>query len=496
MPCVVTTLCKVLNIRPFLDVLAFRVFKNTLESNMSKITQEPEAIEIDTPLACIPCSIEETSLNSDITISVNGLSGGFSGFANTKTSTILEPKESKSNLQEIVAQVSPIVSLFGGLFIFYKYLADRKESRRLKQIEKLESQLRTFFGPLKELREESKGLYEIFAVQFKHDYEAEHGRRFRTLRYLRNNKPESLPQYDQEILKSIINISKKNIDFIEEHGGAIESTALSSLLGSLCAHFRVMEIGAEGKLVDAPTRLEEVVFPLETDGAIDNEIKKINCKLNKLRNNLPIKLRAKRVLKHFMSNKTIQFYDNNAENYYRETNHVDMSNSYDRFRKHVVKGGRLLDAGCGVGRDTRYFISKGYKVQSFDLSRKMCEITRKYPYSFCTQMSFLDVDFYEEYDGIWANASLLHVADKKMPEVISRLARSLKVGGYLFASFKSDKNFESKDNRKFYFYKREDLDRFIELSKYDLVLEESWSSFKGNDPNNEEFQSYIWKRRS
>ena len=460
-------------------------------TNMNNINEEPTTIESDGPIACLPCKVEETNLTHDLSIhlvAVPKTSG--------TTASIVQASPNEKPIFEVaIGQITPIVSLFGTIFVFYKYLADRKEARTQKKIDRLEEHLKMFFGPLKGLREESKLLYEMFAPDLK-DIEEKQGRRFRTLRYLRKNELDTLAEYDLEILESIVSISRQNIEFIEQNSGAIENTALSTLLGKLCAHFRIMEVAAKGKLVGAPESMENIVFPLETDGAIDNEVKKINYKLDKLRNNSTIKERAKKVYYRYMIDKTIQFYDKNAESYYRETNHVDMTDSYTRFRKLILAGGRILDAGCGVGRDTRYFISKGYKVQSFDLSTRMCEITRKYPYSFCTQMSFMDVDYYEEYDAIWANASLLHVSESDMPEAIARLARSLKVGGYLFASFKSEKNFSSKDKRKFYFHSKEELEMFIRISKFDLALEDSWSSFKGDNPSNEEFHSYIWKRKS
>ncbi|MCK8085763.1 class I SAM-dependent methyltransferase [Vibrio sp. 1CM8B] len=458
---------------------------------MNNINEEPTTIESIGPFACLPCKIEEANLSHELSIHLVN-SPALTG---TNASVGQAPPSEKPTFETVTGQIAPIVSLLGAIFIFYKYGADRKEARSQKKIERLEEHLNTFFGPLKELREESKLLYEMFAIDLK-DQEKKQGRHFRTIRYLRQNDLNTLSEYDIEILDSIIRISKKNIEFIEENSGAIENTALSTLLGKLCAHFRVMEIAAKGKLLGAPESMENIVFPLETDGAIDNEVKKIHYKLDKLRNNLTIKERLKKVYYRHMIDQTIQFYDNNADAYYRETNHVDMEDSYDRFRKLIGNGGRILDAGCGVGRDTRYFISKGYKVQSFDLSSRMCEITRKYPYSFCTQMSFMDVDYYEEFDAIWANASLLHVPESDMPEAIARLARSLKVGGYLFASFKTDKNFSSKDTRKFYFHTKDDLEKSIRLSKFDLVFVDRWSSFKGDNPSNEEFHSYIWQRKS
>ncbi|HAS6450896.1 TPA: methyltransferase domain-containing protein [Vibrio parahaemolyticus] len=448
------------------------------------------------PLFCKPCKIFESNNLHEIHININEFrqnpASEASGFTVKESS-----KPDASSFTKFSETVGPWVALLSAVFVIYKYIKDRGDNRTGKVIERYEKHITEFYGPMKELREESKILYDVFAVDVKNKFREQNDEKhFRTLRYLRENRPDTFTIYDQEILKQITHISQKNIEFIEKHGGVIDSPALSALLGKLCAHFKVMQIAAEGKAIGAPERIEDIVFPLETDGAIDNEVKKINHKLRKLRNAVPFKIRVKNIKIRTMINQTIRFYNENSDRYYRDTNHVDMSDSYRRFRSRVVPGGRILDAGCGVGRDTRYFISKGYKVQSFDLSLKMCEITRRYPFAFCEQMSFKDVDYYEEYDAIWANASLLHVAPKDMVDVFARLARALKVGGVLFASFKTPKNYVKRDSRKFYFHSKAQIEQYIMETGYDLQLVESWSSFKENNDNNEEFESYIWIRNS
>ncbi|EGQ9830258.1 TPA: methyltransferase domain-containing protein [Vibrio vulnificus] len=450
----------------------------------------------DGPLFCKPCKILES--NNLLEVHINMSEFGVNPISSASAITVVEPsKQEPSFFTKAIETAGPWVGLISALFVIYKYMNDRRDARTAKIIERYEKHIAEFYGPMKALREESKILYDIFALEAKTQFEDQNeGQRFRTLRHLREHQPNTLPNYDQEILKQIITISQKNIEFIEKHGGIIDSSALSSLLGKLCAHFKVMQIAADGNAVGAPKKLEEIVFPLETDGAIDNEVKKIDQKLRKLRKAVPFGVRVKKLRNSLMPNRTISFYDNNSDRYYRDTNHVDMSESYKKFRENIVLGGRILDAGCGVGRDTRFFISKGYKVQSFDLSAEMCKITRKYPFAFCQQMSFKDVDYHEEYDGIWANASLLHVPPRDMVDVIGRLARALKINGALFASFKTSRNFTSKDIRKFYFHTKDDLARYIDESGYNLELIDSWSSHKNGDEQDEEFESYIWVRGS
>jgi len=60
-------------------------------------------------------------------------------------------------------------------------------------------------------------------------------------------------------------------------------------------------------------------------------------------------------------------YDNEkAECYFKETINIDMSDLYNEFLKYVNEYGHILDAGCGSGGDSLYFINQGYKVVAID----------------------------------------------------------------------------------------------------------------------------------
>ena len=69
--------------------------------------------------------------------------------------------------------------------------------------------------------------------------------------------------------------------------------------------------------------------------------------------------------------KSIPYYNNNPEKFIEDTYFADMSKHYDNFESHMTKKGFLLDLGCGSGRDSAYFNSKGYSVVSMDGSEEM-----------------------------------------------------------------------------------------------------------------------------
>lgn len=136
----------------------------------------------------------------------------------------------------------------------------------------------------------------------------------------------------------------------------------------------------------------------------------------------------------FMTTK--RYYNEHAQLYSMSTQNVDMSLVYKRFTAKLPNDARLLDAGCGSGRDTRAFIGLGFSVDAFDASPEMAAIASDFCGVAVQVMSFLDLDAADVYDGIWACASLLHLHEENQPEALARLVSALKPGGVLYVSYK------------------------------------------------------------
>ena len=146
---------------------------------------------------------------------------------------------------------------------------------------------------------------------------------------------------------------------------------------------------------------------------------------------------------------TLKYYQDNAQTFFDGTVNVDMSSLYETFTKHLAPGGRVLDAGCGSGRDAKAFQEMGYQVEAFDASSAMVELAREHTGLPVQLMTFADVDWKEEFDGIWCCASLLHVPAVELPEVMLRLADALKPGGVWYVSFKYGDGEREVDGRRF-----------------------------------------------
>lgn len=131
----------------------------------------------------------------------------------------------------------------------------------------------------------------------------------------------------------------------------------------------------------------------------------------------------------------VDYYELHADEYARSTVGLDMTSVYDRFFMEIPPGAHIADAGCGSGRDTRVFLQRGYRVTAFDGSPEMARVASIYSGQKCGALRFQDIQFEQEFDAIWACASLLHVPKREMGDVLGRLFTALKPGGIIYASF-------------------------------------------------------------
>ena len=136
------------------------------------------------------------------------------------------------------------------------------------------------------------------------------------------------------------------------------------------------------------------------------------------------------------THKTLEYYESNSENFINGTLNVEFSKTQDFFLSHLKAKAEILDFGCGSGRDTKYFLSKGFKVDAIDGSKKMSE----YASSLCNikvqNIDFLDFSPSKTYDGIWACSSILHLNTGDLTKVIKKISESLNSNAIFYSSFK------------------------------------------------------------
>lgn len=137
-----------------------------------------------------------------------------------------------------------------------------------------------------------------------------------------------------------------------------------------------------------------------------------------------------------MNDVTLEYYEENSQTFVESTLSVNMSGFYSEFLSHVQPGGHILDLGCGSGRDSREFIKRGFRVTAIDGSRALCQLAEQVIGQPVLHLQFQDLSYQEEFDGIWACASLLHLPLQQIPDILKKIVDALKPDGALYLSFK------------------------------------------------------------
>ncbi len=148
-------------------------------------------------------------------------------------------------------------------------------------------------------------------------------------------------------------------------------------------------------------------------------------------------------------NTTLSYYNKNAKQYIQDTQHVDFSQTQNQFLTKLQEGSRILDFGCGSGRDSKYFIDQGFVVDAIDGSSELCEKASVLLGTEVRCMLFEDLNVSETYDGIWACASILHLSKDELKVVLGKMSEALKPNGVIYTSFKYG-DFEGYRNGRYF----------------------------------------------
>ena len=137
-----------------------------------------------------------------------------------------------------------------------------------------------------------------------------------------------------------------------------------------------------------------------------------------------------------MDEDTLQFYRSNAQAYAgREI--TSRQAQLNRFLLLLAPGAAILELGCGAGGDSAEILARGFDLSPTDGSPEMAEVASRRLGRPVETLLFHDLDEVEAYDGVWANACLLHVPRPELAQVLTLIWRALKSGGHFYASFKA-----------------------------------------------------------
>ncbi len=164
---------------------------------------------------------------------------------------------------------------------------------------------------------------------------------------------------------------------------------------------------------------------------------------------------------------TLDHYNERCLQFWSGTKDHDVDQNRSALLRHIA--GKppfsILDFGCGGGRDLIAFRTMNHEVIGLDGSAALCELARNNSGCEVWQQNFLALDLpAARFDGIFANASLFHVPNQEIPQVLKYCRHTLKEGGILFSSNPRGKNEEGWNDRRYGAY-------------HDL---EHWSMLVGN----------------
>lgn len=153
-------------------------------------------------------------------------------------------------------------------------------------------------------------------------------------------------------------------------------------------------------------------------------------------------------MEHKGYKKTLEYYNQNANDFVESTVSVDFSKTQERFIK-MLKGKKVLDFGCGSGRDTKYFMEAGLEVTATDGSEELCKRASEYTGIQVRQLLFQELNEKNAYDGIWACSSILHLPKEELRTVFSKMITALRGNGIIYTSFKYGE-FEGERNGRYF----------------------------------------------
>ena len=168
---------------------------------------------------------------------------------------------------------------------------------------------------------------------------------------------------------------------------------------------------------------------------------------------------------------TLDYYNKNSEEYFNSTLNVDMTNTYKPFLKLVPKDGKILDLGCGSGRDSMNFMKLGYEVTAVDGAKELAKKASVLLGKEVIVSTFEELELKEKFHGIWACASLLHIKKEDLKIVLNNLYNNLEDNGVFYMSFKyGEKEYVDDKNRYFNCFTDESIIGFInENTKFNIL---------------------------
>ena len=153
------------------------------------------------------------------------------------------------------------------------------------------------------------------------------------------------------------------------------------------------------------------------------------------------------------------YYEENYRRYHRQTFSIDPSSFLSPLAEVLCSGSKILDVGCGSGRDMCWFKDRGFRPTGFEFSHRLAVLAKKYSGCPVVEGDFETYDFSDmQVDALLLVGALVHVSHDRFLSALLNVLRALRPGGHLLLTLKEGRTQNEQDgNRIFYLWRDEDL---------------------------------------
>lgn len=160
--------------------------------------------------------------------------------------------------------------------------------------------------------------------------------------------------------------------------------------------------------------------------------------------------------------RTVEVYNAKAEDYNQMTQNSAEAQALTEFITAIPINGYVLDLGCGPGKSSALMREQGLRVDAVDASPAMVKLANNSFNLNARLGTFNDLESFDEYDGVWANFSLLHATATEFPQILRSIHAALKPDGLLHLGMKTGTGAKRDHLGRFYtYYSRDELDEHL-----------------------------------
>jgi len=190
---------------------------------------------------------------------------------------------------------------------------------------------------------------------------------------------------------------------------------------------------------------------------------------------------------------TIDSYNKIAKDYADTRIPTFWLDEYNVFKK-LLKGKKVIDVGCGTGRDAALFVCDGFDYIGIDASSGMLKEARdRVEGAQFREMDFCKLNFAkEEFDGFWMSAAVLHVPKKDAEKFLKDIRKITKYNGIGFISLQGNKDKDEeikKENsieRYFAYYGKDEFVDLLRGAGFEII-----SSYAPKKEDNKNWLCYF-----